>query len=146
MAKQIKTRRATVASKSGIEGRDLLLAGIGAVSLTRKQGIKLYDTLLDEGKQFQGRIEQAITGLQDQAKLGVEIVRERVEAIVTPIRARAEATFGTVKSEVESRLAPVLNKLGVKRNVKTQVRGGAKRAVRKTKAATKRVVRKAKAA
>ena len=145
MAKQIKTRRATPA-KGAIDARDFLLAGIGAVSLTRKQGIKLYDTLVDEGKQFQGRVEQAIESLQDQAKLGAELVRERFEAVVTPIRARAETTYNTVKAEVETRLAPVLDKLGVKRTVKTRARAGAKRAVRKTKATTKRVVRKAKAA
>lgn len=144
MAKQIKTRRAP--AKAGIEAHDLFLAGLGAVSLTRKQGLKLYGALLDEGKQFQGKVEQTIEGLQDQAKLGAELVRERVGAIVTPIRARAEAAYGTVKGELESRLAPVLNKLGVKRSVATRVRGGAKRAVRKTRATTKRVARKAKAA
>ncbi len=146
MAKQIKTRRAAGASKSGIESRDLLLAGIGAVSLTRKQGIKLYSTLVEEGKQISGRVEQTLTSLQDQAKLGAELVRERFDAVVTPIRARAEATYSTVKAELESRLAPVLDKLGVKRGVKTRARGGVKKAVRKTRATAKRVVRKAKAA
>lgn len=146
MAKQIKTRRAAVSSKAGIEGRDLLLAGIGAVSLTRKQGIKLYSTLIDEGKQMSGRVEQTLASLQDQAKLGAELVRERFDAVVTPIRARAEATYTTVKAELESRLAPVLDKLGVKRSVKTRARGGVKKAVRKTRATAKRVVRKAKAA
>ncbi len=143
MAKQIKTQRK---AKSGIEPRDFLLAGVGAVSLTRKQGIKLYGALLDEGKSIQDRVEQGIESLKEQAVLGVEIVRERMEAVVTPIRARFDATYGTVKSEVESRLAPVLDKFGVKRSIKTRATTGAKRAVRKTKAATKRVVRKARAA
>jgi hypothetical protein len=144
MAKQIKTRRAP--AKAGIEAHDLFLAGLGAVSLTRKQGIKLYDTLLVEGKQFQGRIEQTIESLQDQAKLGAEIVRERVEAIVTPIRARAEATLGTVKGELETRLAPVLDKLGMKAPAKTRARTAAKRPVRKAKAPAKRATRKSRAA
>lgn len=146
MAKQIKTRRAAVANKTGIEGRDLLLAGIGAVSLTRKQGIKLYSTLVEEGKQMSGRVEQTLASLQDQAKLGAELVRERFDAVVTPIRARAESTYSTVKAELESRLAPVLDKLGVKRSVKTRARGGVKKVVRKTRTTAKRVVRKAKAA
>jgi polyhydroxyalkanoate synthesis regulator phasin len=145
MAKQIKSARRS-AAKGSVDSRDFLLAGLGAVSLARKQGIKLYGTLVDEGQQFQGRVEQTIDGLQQQARVGAELVRERVEAIVTPIRARAEATFGSVKSEVESRLAPLLDKLGVKRASKTRVRGGAKRVVRKTKAASKRVTRKVKAA
>lgn len=144
MAKQTKNRRAP--AKAGVDAHDLFLAGLGAVSLTRKQGLKLYGALLDEGKQFQGKVEQTIEGLQDQARLGAELVRGRVEAIVTPLRARAEAAYGTVKGEVENRLAPVLDKLGVKRSVATRARGGAKRAVRKTRATAKRVVRKAKAA
>ena len=138
MAKQIKTRRA--APKAGVETRDLFLAGLGAVSLTRKQGIKIYGAMLEEGKQFQGRIEQTIDGLQDQAKLGAELVRERVESIVTPVRSRAEAAYGTVKAELETRLAPVLAKFGVKpaakpRAVKRVAKKPAKRAARKARAA-----------
>lgn len=138
MAKQIKTRRA--APKAGVETRDLFLAGLGAVSLTRKQGIKIYGAMLEEGKQFQGRIEQTIDGLQDQAKLGAELVRERVESIVTPVRSRAEAAYGTVKAELETRLAPVLAKLGVKpaakpRAAKRVAKKPAKRAARKARAA-----------
>lgn len=144
MAKQIKSRRVATA-KNGVESRDLLLAGLGAVSLTRKQGIKIYGALVQEGRQFQGRVEQTIDGLQDQARLGAEIVRERVEAIVTPVRARAESAYGAVKSEIESRLAPVLDKLGAKRATRKPM-AKAKRVVRKTKAATKSVVRDAKSA
>lgn len=144
MAKQTKTRRAP--AKAGIEAHDLFLAGLGAVSLTRKQGIRIYGTLLDEGKQFQGKFEQTIEGLQDQARLGAELVRERVEAIVTPIRTRAEAAYGSVRGELETRLAPVLGKLGVKPAPKARARTGTKRTVRKAKAATKRVARKTKAA
>lgn len=140
MAKQTRARRVPV--KTGIEARDLLLAGVGAVSLTRKQGIKLYGALLDEGKQLQGRVEQTIEGLQDQARFGAGIVRDRVEAIVTPIRSRAGTVLCTAKSELESRLAPVLDKLGVKRTVKTRVRGGAKRVARKASTATRSAAKK----
>lgn len=141
MAKQIKSRR--VAVKPAVDSRDLLLAGLGAVSLTRKQGIKLYGVLVDEGKQFQGRVEQTIEGLQDQAKLGAELVRERVESIVTPLRSRAEAAYGTVKGELETRLAPVLVKLGVKPAAKARA---AKRPARAKAKPAKRAARKARAA
>ena len=113
MVKKLTTRPAAK-SASGIEARDLWLASLGAVSLTRKQGIKLYGTLLDEGKQFQGRIEDVIGDLQGQAKAGVSRVKAQVGAIVAPLRERAESTFTTVKTEVESRLSPVFDKLGVK--------------------------------
>lgn len=144
MAKQIKSRRA--ATSAGVEPRDILLAGLGAVSLTRKQGIKLYDTLLVEGRQFQGRFEQTIEGLQDQARIGAELVRERVEALVTPIRTRAEAVYGSARSEIETRLQPVLSRLGVKSGLKTRTRAAGTRVARKAKATTKRTVRKARAA
>jgi poly(hydroxyalkanoate) granule-associated protein len=146
MAKQTKIRRAAAPAKGGIDTRDLWLAGLGAVSLTRKQGIKLYDTLHTEGKQFQSRVEQTLADLQQQARAGADSVRERLEAVVTPIRERAEATYEIVRSEVEIRLAPVLDKLGVKSAKPANVRSGriAKHPVRK--AGAKRVARKARAA
>jgi poly(hydroxyalkanoate) granule-associated protein len=140
MAKQVKTRRAAPAATARIDARDLWLAGLGAVSLTRKNGIKLYGTLLEEGKQFQGRAEQRIDALQRQAREGIEQARARVEAVVSPIRERAEATYGSVKSEVETRLQPVLVKLGVKPAAKPRVR---KAPVSKRKPAAKRRARAA---
>lgn len=140
MAKQVKTPRAAAAAKARIDARDLWLAGLGAVSLTRKNSIKLYGTLLEEGKQFQGRAEQQLDALQRQARDGFENAKARVEAVVSPIRERAEATYGSVKSEVEIRLQPVLAKLGVKPAPKTRTR---KAAVAKRKPAAKRKARAA---
>jgi len=122
MAKQLKTRRAAAAAKARIEARDLFLAGLGAVSLTRKTGIKLYGTLLEEGKQFQGKANQQIEALQRQARESLDIARARVEAVVTPIRERAEAGYGRARAEVETRLQPVLTKLGVKPAPKARTR------------------------
>lgn len=122
MATQSKTRRAAPAAKARIDARDLWLAGLGAVSLTRKNGIKLYGTLLEEGKQFQGRAGQQIDALQRQAREGFDSAKSRVEAAIAPIRERAEATYGQVKSEVETRLQPVLAKLGVKPAPKPRAR------------------------
>ena len=140
MAKQVKSRSAAPAAKARIDARDLWLAGLGAVSLTRKNGIKLYGTLLEEGKQFQGRAGQQIDALQRQAREGFETAKARVEAVVSPIRERAEATYGTVKSEVETRLQPVLAKLGVKPAPKPRTR---KAPVAKRKPAAKRRARAA---
>lgn len=137
MAKQVKTRRAAPAAKARIDARDLWLAGLGAVSLTRKNGIKLYGTLLEEGKQFQGRAEEQFDALQRQAREGFETAKARVEAVVSPIRERAEATYGSVKSEVETRLQPVLAKLGVKPAPAPKARAR-KAPVAKRKPATKR--------
>lgn len=141
MAKQVKTRRAAAAAKARIDARDLWLAGLGAVSLTRKNGIKLYGTLLEEGKQFQGRAEQQIDALQRQAREGFESAKARVEAVVSPIRERAEATYGSVKSDLETRLQPVLAKFGV---AKPAPKARARKApVAKRKPAAKRKARAA---
>lgn len=122
MAKQLKTRRAATAAKTRVEARDLFLAGLGAVSLTRKNGIKLYGTLLEEGKQFQGKANQQFDALQRQARETFGAARARVEAVVTPIRERAEAGYGRARSEVETRLQPVLARLGVKPAPKARTR------------------------
>jgi poly(hydroxyalkanoate) granule-associated protein len=139
MAKQTKSRRA--AAKAGVESRDLLLAGLGAVSLTRKQGIKLYGVLVDEGKQYKGRVDRTIEGLQGQARIGAELVRERVETLVTPIRNRAEAAYGSVRTTLQARFPQALARLGVKPAAKART---VKRATKAKPA--KRVVRKARAA
>ena len=44
MVKQVKN--------PGVDPRDLWLAGLGVVSLTRKQAAKVYGTLVEEGTQF----------------------------------------------------------------------------------------------
>ena len=141
MAKQVKTRRAAAAAKARIDARDLWLAGLGAVSLTRKNGIKLYGTLLEEGKQFQGRAEEQFDALQRQAREGFQSAKARVEAVVSPLRERAEQTYGTVKSEVETRLQPVLARFGVAKPApKARTR---KAPVAKRKPAAKRKARAA---
>ena len=140
MAKQLKTRRAAAAAQARIDARDLFLAGLGAVSLTRKNGIKLYGTLLEEGKQFQGRAGEQFDALQRQARDGYETAKARVEAVVNPLRERAEATLGTVKTEVGTRLQPVLARLGVKPAPKARPR---KAATAKRKPVAKRRARAA---
>jgi poly(hydroxyalkanoate) granule-associated protein len=140
MVKQVKTRRTQPATAAATFGsRELLLAGIGAVSLTRKQGVKLYGSLLDEGRTLQGRANEAVQNVSQQISSGFDAARDRIEAAVKPIRGRAEATFANVKSEVETRLQPVLARFGVKAKP-------AKRVVRKPAAKRPAVKARRKAA
>jgi poly(hydroxyalkanoate) granule-associated protein len=128
MVKQVKTRRTKPATAAAFGSRELLLAGIGAVSLTRKQGIKLYGSLLEEGRSLQGRANAALNKAGKEISSGIDSARDRIEAAVKPIRGRAEKTLASAKSEVETRLQPVLARFGVATKAKAKP---AKRVVRK---------------
>ena len=131
--------------KTDIGGRELVLAGIGAVSLTRKQAIRAYDALVAEGAQTRDRIESGMTELRGQIEARAKQVRadvtgrikpvftqinDRVEPIITTISSRAESA----KNDLQTRLQPLLAKVGFETK---------KPAPRKRKPAAKRTVRKA---
>ncbi len=142
MAKQIKSRSVARAKQNAFEVRQLWLAAIGAVSLGRKQGVKLYSSVLAEGRTLQDRVNETVANFGGQVTGVIDQARARAQKFVSPLRARAEATIATVKSEVETRLQPVLARFGVKKTVATR------RVVRKpaAKTAAKRAPAKRKAA
>lgn len=143
MAKQIKARRAAAKSSPKFNGRDLWLASLGAVSLTRKQGIKLYDNMLNEGRSLQSQVVDRVSAFGDQINSRLADVRAKVEGAIAPVRARAVATYGQIAQEVQTRLQPVLAKFGVK----VSKPRATKRAAKSTrKPAQKRTVRARKAA
>jgi len=144
MAKQIKSRRISRTQKNSFEVRQLWLAAIGAVSLSRKQGAKLYSSMLTEGRSLQDRVNETVASVSGQVTGAIGQVRERAEAVVTPLRARAEAAIAVVKTEVETRLQPVLVRFGFASKAPAKRRPASKRVTRKP--AAKRVVRKRKAA
>lgn len=92
----------------GIDPRDLWLAGLGVVSLTRKQALKTYGTLVEEGGQFRDATSKRIDALATQARDGLNGVKGKVEATVDPLIARASSTYGSVKGELEARLSPLV--------------------------------------
>ena len=143
MAKQIKARRAAAKSSPKFNGRDLWLASLGAVSLTRKQGIKLYDNMLNEGRSLQSQVVDRVSAFGDQINSRLADVRAKVEGAIAPVRARAVATYGQIAQEVQTRLQPVLAKFGVK----VSKPRATKRAAKSTrKPAQKRTVRRARTA
>lgn len=144
MAKQIKSRRVSRTQKNSFEVRQLWLAAIGAVSLSRKQGAKLYASMLTEGHGLQDRVNETVANVGGQVTAAIGQVRERAEAVVTPLRIRAEAVISVVKTEVESRLQPVLVRFGLATKAPSKRRTAAKRVSRKP--VTKRVASKRKAA
>ncbi len=115
MAKSTKTRRRPAAPTAGLNGRDLWLAGLGAVSLGRKQGLKLYTTLRDEGRALQQRAGNVADNLGEQVRQGIGDVRARLQAAARPLRGRAESIIAVLTRQAQARLQPVLGRFGVSR-------------------------------
>ncbi len=140
MVKQVKN--------PGVDPRDLWLAGLGVVSLTRKQAAKVYGTLVEEGTQFRDAANKRIETLNKQARANLKDVKSKVEAKVDPLLARASDVYGSVKGELETRLSPVvatLSKKKAKPARKTAARkpAVARKAVKKLATKTSRTVKKA---
>jgi hypothetical protein len=114
MVKQARKRRTPAASSVEFNSRGLLLAGLGAASLTRKQGVRLYGALLQEGRSIQGRASDAASRVSGRIVRGIVDGRRRIERQVTPLQGRARATLASVRREVETRLQPVLARIGVR--------------------------------
>ncbi len=93
--------------------RELMLAGLGALSMTRQeggrlveQGNRLFDRLVEEGTRFeQGArkdVEGKVTGL-----------RGGVESRVAAVREQASGNLVRLEGLFEERVARVLGRLGV---------------------------------
>jgi hypothetical protein len=123
MSRQAKTRRS--GRNIEIGRRELWLAGLGAVSLTRKQALATFEAVNAGSLKFR---EQARTDLAtwiEQAGEQAEALRKQagtalrqVQARVSPVRQRAEAAL----AEGRQLLEPLLVKLGVSAKKKSAVR------------------------
>jgi len=74
------------------------LAGLGALSAAEEEGTKLFNRLVDRGKDF-------------EAKGKVEV--EKVKAKAEEVKSKAEATFEEWTGKLDERLAAILQKMGV---------------------------------
>ena len=132
--------------------RDFVLAGIGAVSLGRKQAIASYQNFGQNAAELGERVSDSIksieTGaknlrkkteikvvkLRKQAESKVVKLRKQAEAQIVPIGKKVHAAVTEARTQAETRLAPVLGRFGIKPAPKKRA---AKRAPAK-KAAAKR--------
>jgi len=149
MARKIVRRAAPRAAKP-LQPRDLVLAGIGAVSLGRKQVLQTYADGFDGIVDLRARTEKSlnayvksakgkVAGLEKQAKAKTASLKKQVKAKVAPIQKNLVALATEAKAQAETRLAPVLAKLGVK---KKPVRRAATKKKVVAKRPAKRVVAK----
>ncbi len=137
------------AKNPGVDPRDLWLAGLGVVSLTRKQAARVYGTLVEEGTQFRDATSKRIDALNVQARKNLVEAKARVEAKVDPLVARATGAYGAVKSEVEARLSPVVDaftkaplKAGTTRKAAARKAAAAKKTVKKAAGKARSAVKK----
>ena len=158
MARKTTSKRVvkSVPGTSGSPSRDFMLAGIGAVSLGRKQALASYQNLGQNAAEFSERVgdsirsletsaknlrkqaESKVVKLRKQAETKVVKLRKQAQAQIVPVQNKVRAVATEVRAQAEARLAPVLGRFGIKAAPK-------KRAVKRTskrapvrKAASKR--------
>ncbi|HTD28143.1 MAG TPA: hypothetical protein VK660_02010 [Xanthomonadaceae bacterium] len=117
--------------------RDVLLAGIGAVSLLRKNAGKSWS----EATAIAGRIPEASSVLMEGIGERSNAFRHEFIRLAGEVGRQASVARTNLASDVESRLQPLLRKLGIK-PTKAKRKVVAKRGKSARKPAAKRVARK----
>ena len=132
MARKSPKRPAARAGKQpGYQARDVLLAGLGAVSIGRKQFAAAYA----QGPERAAELRDAAKAAVRKAGKSVsgKVVALRKQA--APVQAKLERFARDARRQIEASLAPALEKLGVKAQAKRAPRRAAKPAARRRKAA-----------
>lgn len=105
-----QTRVIKQAKASPITARDhaekIWLAGLGAMSIIQKQGLRIADRMIHEGRAYQAR------GKELASQLGVKAA-SLVEARVQPLKDRVQNVRGQVEARFEQGVGRVLSTLGI---------------------------------
>jgi hypothetical protein len=110
MVRKSSKRPAVAAHRPEFQPRELLLAGIGAVSLGRKQIIQSYAQAARDIDALPAKAEAVVKDAESAARK----LRKQVEAEVSRFRKQTASLVTEVRSQAEKRFAPVLVSLGVK--------------------------------
>jgi len=114
MARKTIKRPASAARRTEFQPHDFLLAGIGAVSLGRKQVASIYANGFEGVAELRSRAEDAVQGAAKTVNDTVVAFRKQAIAKAKPVQKKVIAFANEAKAQAQSRLAPVLAKLGVK--------------------------------
>jgi hypothetical protein len=126
MTRTRTTRRSVRKTKTEVTPRAVLLAGIGAASLCRKQALKSVDSLATGADSLRNRAQTAAREAGGAAaKLG-----KQAKARLAPVQKQAAQFAQLAQAEFEARFAPVLVKLGAKAPTKKRPARSAKRVAR----------------
>jgi hypothetical protein len=115
MARKTIKRPASAAKHSQFQPQDLLLAGIGAVSLGRKQVIEAYANGFEGVAELRSQAEHAVQSAAKTFNGKVIQLRKQAEAKATPLAKKVIKLADEAKAQAKTRLAPVLAKFGVKK-------------------------------
>jgi hypothetical protein len=129
MVRKTPTRRRSP-RKTEVSPRTVVLAGIGAASLGRKQAIKSIDGLAELPETLRVRAEDAAR----EAGKSVAKFRKQAKAKLAPMKKQVAGFAQQAQAEFETRFAPVLVKLGAKAPAKRTAR----KATRSARPAAKR--------
>ena len=104
------SKHPVTARRPEFQSRDLLLAGIGAVSLGRKQVIQTYLQAAREIDHLPAKAEAMVK----EAEFAARKLRKQVEGEVSKFHKQALVLVTEARNQAEKRLNPVLARLGVK--------------------------------
>ena len=104
MTRSTTTRRTVRKTKTELSPRAVLLAGLGAVSLGRKQALKSVDGLATGADGLRSRAEAAAR----EAGNRVARFRKQAKAKLAPVQKQATQFARKAQAEFEARFAPVL--------------------------------------
>jgi hypothetical protein len=115
MARKTIKRPASAARHTQFQPQDLLLAGIGAVSLGRKQVIEAYANGFEGVAELRNQAEHAVQSAAKTFNGKVIQLRKQAEAKAAPLAKKVIKLADEAKAQAQTRLAPVLAKFGVKK-------------------------------
>jgi poly(hydroxyalkanoate) granule-associated protein len=102
-----KIKRKQTARKAQVEKpRSVWLAGLGAVSVARKQGNELFASLIAEGSEFQVLAQKLVTEIRSDT-------RTQVKDLLVPLRARIRNSANKAAVTCQRGVAVVLAQLGI---------------------------------
>ena len=126
MTRTRTTRRSVRKTKTEVTPRAVLLAGIGAASLCRKQALKSVDGLATGADTLRNRAQTAAR----EAGNTVAKLRRQAKARLAPVQKQAAQFAQLAQAEFEARFAPVLVKLGAKAPARKRPARAAQRVAR----------------
>ena len=120
-------KRATTAGRRTYQTQDLLLAGIGAISLGRKQIASAYVSGFDGVVELTDRTQEVVQAAASTLGQQVADIQKRAVSLRKQVAKRVEG----FRKQAQTSLAPVFSRLGVKigpqRRKATRSRTAAKR-------------------
>ena len=135
MARKTIKRKATATGRTQFQPHQLLLAGLGAVSLGRKQVVNAYGNGFDDVILLAARAQDAAQDAARSLNGKVVALRKQARAKAVPVQKQVIALARQAQAKVLDGLAPALAKLGVKPAPRKRAAPRKKTAVRSRKAA-----------